>query len=108
MIATMAQDVKDEFRRDDVPRNRFLLGNSPTEELAAKQPSDVRVPAALAWLCPSEGPVPDDLRSVLDALVTDDLPRALDHVPWIRHVDEWTVSPTPSTRSLRASRTGSW
>ncbi|WP_235488162.1 hypothetical protein [Streptomyces roseoverticillatus] len=52
------------------------------------QSADVRVPAALAWLCLVDNPVPDDLRSTLDALVTDDLAGVLDVVPWIAHVDE--------------------
>lgn len=50
------------------------------------QPADIRVPAALAWLCLVDGPVPDDLRTVLDTLVTADLARVLDPVPWIGHV----------------------
>ncbi|MFK0258566.1 hypothetical protein [Streptomyces sp. NPDC090445] len=52
------------------------------------QPADVRVPAALAWLCLVNDPVPDDLRTALDALVTDDLAGILGGVPWIAHVDE--------------------
>ncbi|MEU9378081.1 hypothetical protein AB0D94_30580 [Streptomyces sp. NPDC048255] len=52
------------------------------------QPADVRVPAALAWLCLVNDPVPDELRSTFDALVTGDLTDVLDGVPWIAHVDE--------------------
>ncbi|WP_405691149.1 hypothetical protein [Streptomyces sp. NBC_00057] len=52
------------------------------------RPADVRVPAVLAWLCLVDAPVPDELRTMLDALVTDDLADVLDGVPWIAHVDE--------------------
>ncbi|MFD9407011.1 hypothetical protein ACFWBN_08280 [Streptomyces sp. NPDC059989] len=52
------------------------------------QPADVRVTAALAWLCLVDDPVPDELRTALDALVTDDLAGVLDGVPWLAHVDE--------------------
>ncbi|WP_249125998.1 hypothetical protein [Streptomyces sp. A2-16] len=52
------------------------------------QPADVRVSAALAWLCLVDDPVPDELRTTLDTLVTDDLARMLDNVPWLAHVDD--------------------
>ncbi|MFE7244636.1 hypothetical protein [Streptomyces sp. NPDC057580] len=52
------------------------------------QPADVRVAAALAWLCLVDDPVPDDLRATLDVLVTDGLADVLDDVPWIAHVDD--------------------
>lgn len=54
----------------------------------SSQPADVRVPAALAWLCLADAPVPDTLRAALDTLATDDLAHALTGVPWIAHVDE--------------------
>ncbi|MEU5383651.1 hypothetical protein [Kitasatospora cineracea] len=50
------------------------------------RPADVRVPAAMARLCLDEGPVPEELRAVLDALVDDGLARVLDDLPWLRHV----------------------
>ncbi|MFF4341056.1 hypothetical protein ACFY00_14105 [Kitasatospora sp. NPDC001540] len=50
-------------------------------------PADVRVPAAMARLCLDDGPVPDELRAVLDTLVDDDLARVLDGLPWFRHVN---------------------
>ncbi|WP_405533349.1 hypothetical protein OG592_39765 [Streptomyces avidinii] len=53
------------------------------------QPADVRVAAALAWLCLVDDPVPDDLRGVLDALVaTADPAGDLDGGRWIAHVDD--------------------
>jgi hypothetical protein len=58
------------------------------------QPADVRVTAALAWLCLVDAPVPDALRTTLDALITDDLADVLDGVPWIAHVDEQGLART--------------
>ncbi|CAL9654794.1 hypothetical protein SUDANB176_06750 [Streptomyces sp. enrichment culture] len=52
------------------------------------QHADVRVPAALAWLCLVNDLIPEELRTTLDALVTDDLARILDNVPWVTDVDE--------------------
>jgi hypothetical protein len=52
------------------------------------QSADVRVPAALAWLCLVDDPVPGDLRTMLDADVTEGLARVLDGVLWIAHVDD--------------------
>jgi hypothetical protein len=50
------------------------------------QPAEVRVSAALAWLCLTDGPVPDELRAVLDNTVTDDLAALTAPLPWMRHV----------------------
>ncbi|MET9615203.1 hypothetical protein [Kitasatospora indigofera] len=52
------------------------------------RPADVRVPAALAWLCLTDDPVPDNLSATVDALDTDDLARVLDDVTWFRHVND--------------------
>ncbi|MFE7524626.1 hypothetical protein ACFU7Y_02780 [Kitasatospora sp. NPDC057542] len=46
------------------------------------QPADVRVAAALAWLCLTDSPVPDSLRTMVDAFVTNDSAKVLDEVPW--------------------------
>lgn len=51
------------------------------------QSPDVRVAAALAFLCLAEAPVGDELRASLDELVTGELAAALKGVPWIDHVD---------------------
>jgi hypothetical protein len=50
--------------------------------------ADVRVSAALAWLCLVDDPVPNDLRTTLDTLITADLTRLLNDVPWIANVDD--------------------
>ncbi|MFC8722167.1 hypothetical protein [Kitasatospora sp. NPDC057198] len=52
------------------------------------RPADLRLPAAMARLCLDDAPVPDELRTVLEAPVDDDLTRVLDDLPWFRHVSE--------------------
>lgn len=52
------------------------------------QPADVRVSAALAWLCLTDDVVPEALRTMLDDLVTDALARDFDRVAWIAHIDD--------------------
>ncbi|MEV6212545.1 hypothetical protein [Kitasatospora sp. NPDC051914] len=52
------------------------------------RPLDVRVSAALAWLCLTTGPIPADLDAFLDEAVTDDLNTLLAPVPWLRDVDD--------------------
>ncbi|MFG2823291.1 hypothetical protein ACGFX4_28165 [Kitasatospora sp. NPDC048365] len=46
------------------------------------QTADVRIAAALAWLCLTDNPVPDDLRYMVGAFVTADADKAFDEVPW--------------------------
>ncbi|MFD8012938.1 hypothetical protein [Streptomyces sp. NPDC058955] len=51
-------------------------------------PAEVRVSAALAWLCLADSVVPVELRHTLDALVTDGLIDFFDSVPWVSHIDD--------------------
>jgi len=53
-----------------------------------ERPAEVRVSAVLVWLCLVEGPAPEQLRTVLDDIVTDDLVRLMAEVPWMRVVDD--------------------
>ncbi|MET9693178.1 hypothetical protein ABZY81_32840 [Streptomyces sp. NPDC006514] len=62
------------------------MGPYPWTEPA--QPPEVRGSAVLAWLCFVDDPVPHELRTTLDAFVTDDLVDLFDGVPWTAHVDE--------------------
>ncbi|RKS07122.1 hypothetical protein DFP74_2778 [Nocardiopsis sp. Huas11] len=55
---------------------------------APERPDEVRVSAALAWSCLVDVPVPEELRTVLDDIVTDDLVRLMAAVPWMRVVDD--------------------
>ncbi|WP_331772956.1 hypothetical protein OG948_56930 (plasmid) [Embleya sp. NBC_00888] len=50
------------------------------------RPAEVRVSAALAWLCLVDDPIPDELREVLDATVTDELARVMAPVPWMHMI----------------------
>ncbi|MFJ8623793.1 HEAT repeat domain-containing protein [Kitasatospora sp. NPDC093550] len=52
------------------------------------RPTDVRVSAALAWLCLVDDPIPDDLDTLLDTAVTDDLTALLAPVPWLRDAED--------------------
>ncbi|MGW4898737.1 hypothetical protein ACWEQL_41920 [Kitasatospora sp. NPDC004240] len=55
---------------------------------ATDRPVDVRVSAALAWLCLTGDSIPADLDAFLDEAVTDDLNTLLAPVPWLRDVDD--------------------
>lgn len=71
-----------EHHLPDIPGWTRALWVDPT------RPADVRVPAALAWLCLVPDPVPGDLRATLTGLVTEDLAEVLDDVLWIAHIDD--------------------
>ncbi|WP_331765788.1 hypothetical protein [Embleya sp. NBC_00896] len=60
------------------------------------RPAEVRVAAALGWLCLVDDPVPDDLRAVLDEIVTDELGRLMAQVPWMRPVDDYSRGAGPT------------
>ncbi|MFL1897719.1 hypothetical protein ACJWDR_01280 [Streptomyces tauricus] len=47
------------------------------------QAPEVRLAAAVGWLCLTEEPVPDDLRAAVDDLATDERAHAMDALPWI-------------------------
>ncbi|NNN32171.1 hypothetical protein HLK59_17735 [Streptomyces sp. S3(2020)] len=80
-IAELAREHGGDTRIHAVAWTHALWSNT-------SQPPHVRVPAALAWLCLTDTPVPDTLRTTLDTLATDDLAHNLNSVPWIAHVDE--------------------
>ncbi|MFD7447457.1 HEAT repeat domain-containing protein [Kitasatospora sp. NPDC059827] len=52
------------------------------------RPPEVRVGAALAWLCLTDDPIPADLDAFLDTTVTDDLVELLAAVPWLDAVED--------------------
>ncbi|MFE1316060.1 HEAT repeat domain-containing protein [Kitasatospora phosalacinea] len=52
------------------------------------RPAEVRVCAALSWLCLTDDAVADDLRAFLDASATDGLAALLAPIPWMIHVDD--------------------
>ncbi|WP_331733526.1 hypothetical protein OG948_59785 (plasmid) [Embleya sp. NBC_00888] len=54
------------------------------------RPAEVRVAAALGWLCLVDDPAPEDLNAVLDELVTHELGRLMAEVPWLQQVDHYS------------------
>ncbi|MFE6869429.1 HEAT repeat domain-containing protein [Kitasatospora sp. NPDC057692] len=52
------------------------------------RPTDVRVSAALAWLCLVEDPILTELDVLLDSAVTDELTALLAPVPWLRDAQD--------------------
>lgn len=47
------------------------------------QAPEVRLAAAIGWLCLTDEPVPDDLRAAVDDLATDERAQAMDDLPWM-------------------------
>ncbi|MFF7193562.1 hypothetical protein ACIOC1_09315 [Streptomyces sp. NPDC088197] len=47
------------------------------------QASEARLAAAIGWLCLTDEPAPDDLRSAVDQLATNERARAMDDLPWM-------------------------
>ncbi|MFE4993430.1 hypothetical protein ACFRH4_19210 [Streptomyces mirabilis] len=48
------------------------------------RPPEVRVSAALGWMCLTDLPVPDELRAMLDELATHETARLMAPLPWMR------------------------
>ncbi|MFE6022729.1 hypothetical protein ACFQ6O_40480 [Streptomyces sp. NPDC056441] len=47
------------------------------------QPPEVRLAAAIGWLCLTDEPVPEDLRAAVDDLATNERAQAMDALPWM-------------------------
>ncbi|MFJ3661618.1 HEAT repeat domain-containing protein [Streptomyces sp. NPDC090119] len=63
------------------------------------RPPEVRVIAALGWMCLTDLPVPDELRTMLDDLATDETARLTAPLPWMRAVA--SIGGDGLTRCLR-------
>ncbi|MGW1068062.1 hypothetical protein ACWD4F_26485 [Streptomyces aureus] len=50
-------------------------------------PREMRVSAALGWLCLTDAVVPDELRAVMDECATEATARLMAPLPWMRAVD---------------------
>ncbi len=50
------------------------------------QAPEVRLAAAIGWLCLTDHPAPDDLHAIIDHLATDERAHAMDDLPWIAAV----------------------
>ncbi|MFC5665589.1 hypothetical protein ACFP3U_21745 [Kitasatospora misakiensis] len=51
------------------------------------RPPEVRVSAALGWMCLTDEPIPDELRTMLDDLTTDETVQLMAPLPWMRAVE---------------------
>lgn len=47
------------------------------------QAPEVRLAAAIGWLCLTDDPAPDDLRATVDDLATEERAQAMDALPWM-------------------------
>ncbi|MFF4590420.1 HEAT repeat domain-containing protein [Streptomyces sp. NPDC001388] len=47
------------------------------------QTPEVRLAAAIGWLCLTDEPAPDELRAAVDGLATDECAHAMDVLPWM-------------------------
>ncbi|MES0836945.1 HEAT repeat domain-containing protein [Nocardiopsis tropica] len=54
---------------------------------SSDQTAETRLGAALAWLCLTKDPVPDQLLSVLPQVLTPTVVDAMSRVPWMQYVD---------------------
>ncbi|WP_237536363.1 hypothetical protein [Streptomyces sp. SID5785] len=61
---------------------------------------EVRVSAALGWMCLSDLPVPDPLRAMVDDLATEGMARMMAPLPWMRAAEHIAGDGLP--RCLRA------
>ncbi|MFE2021854.1 hypothetical protein ACFW9O_27820 [Streptomyces sp. NPDC059499] len=52
------------------------------------QAPEVRLAAAIGWLCLTDEPAPDDLRAVVEDLATDERAQAMEDLPWMAAVGE--------------------
>ncbi|MEW2588161.1 hypothetical protein [Streptomyces virginiae] len=50
------------------------------------QAPEVRLAAAIGWLCLTDQPAPDDLHATVDHLATDERAHAMNNLPWIAAV----------------------
>ncbi|MFJ8744678.1 hypothetical protein ACIRL2_35545 [Embleya sp. NPDC127516] len=107
LVLAIAQSAR-EHRHEDAAAFTRALWSDPA------RPAEVRVGAALGWLCLVEGPVPRDLRAVLDACVTPELDRVMASVPWLglfdhdgaglAHTLRELLDPDPFRRSVADGR----
>ncbi|MER8182086.1 hypothetical protein [Kitasatospora sp. NPDC094015] len=64
------------------------------------RPPEVRVSAAMGWLCLTDLPVSDELRATVDDLATDGTARSMAPLPWMRAVE--TAGASSLHRCLRS------
>ncbi|MGW1998357.1 hypothetical protein [Embleya sp. NPDC001921] len=84
LVLTIAQ-LAHEHDPGDTAVWTCALWSDPT------RPPEVRVGAALGWLCLVDDPVPDTLRALIEETVTPELHRLLSPTPWMKQVDDTGV-----------------
>ncbi|MYW06710.1 hypothetical protein [Streptomyces sp. SID3343] len=90
MLLAIAQLAR-EHRHEDATAFTRALWSDPA------RPAEVRVGAALGWLCQVDDPVPDTLRTTIEESVTPELCRLLSPSPWMRQVDDRGAEGLPHT-----------
>ncbi|MGW9210519.1 hypothetical protein ACWGR4_26465 [Embleya sp. NPDC055664] len=81
LVFAIAQPAREHRHEDAAAFTRALWSDTT-------HPPEIRVSAALGWLCLVDDPVPDTLRAVIDKTVTPELHRVLSPSPWMRQVED--------------------
>ncbi|WP_393062397.1 hypothetical protein [Streptomyces sp. LN549] len=76
LVLATAETTRAHPRRPDTARIGKLWQNRA-------QPSEVRLAAAIGWLCLTDEPAPDALQATVRALATEERARAMDVLPWM-------------------------
>ncbi|MFE3205735.1 hypothetical protein [Embleya sp. NPDC059237] len=80
LVLAIAQLAREHRHEDAAAFTRALWSD-------ATRTPEVRVCAALGWLCLVDDPVPDTLRTMIEETVTPELHRLLSPTPWLTQVD---------------------
>ncbi|MGW2727464.1 hypothetical protein [Streptomyces sp. NPDC001494] len=80
MVLALAQLALEEGDADGEAWTRMLWSDPAV-------PREMRVSAALGWLCLTDAAVPDELRTAMDECATDATARLMAPLPWMRAVD---------------------
>ncbi|WP_083734653.1 hypothetical protein [Actinomadura sp. CNU-125] len=81
LVLATAQLAREHGDADGEAWTRTLWSDS-------KAPPEVRVSAALGWLCLTDAAMPDDLPAIVDECATDTTARLMAPLPWMRAVDD--------------------
>ncbi|WP_199485062.1 HEAT repeat domain-containing protein [Actinomadura craniellae] len=68
------------------------------------QAAELRLGAAIAWLCLVDGPVPGELSAVFDDTVTEEMSAVMERVPWIMTRIPWMQETPDDAPGLGFSR----
>ncbi|MEV0990953.1 hypothetical protein [Streptomyces sp. NPDC049949] len=76
LVLATAETARAQPRRPDTAWIRELWQDRA-------QAPEIRLAAAIGWLCLTDEPAPDALHTTVDALATEERARAMDVLPWI-------------------------